>query len=231
MTQLTVQEFKDALPKGLQKGVNQEVMDLVNNVIGEPEFIENFRDNLVGYQSVLLQGKFKVSNYVEAVKYVSHKLMGTNNITSYSRAFPQKVAEFKRRGVSDKDIATYVYAYNKSKLVNLIMAQSLIPTHVLNADVYQEAINIQLDLARNANSEKVRSDAANSLLVQLRPPEVKKIELDIAHKEDSSITALRETTMQLVAETRLALQAGALNAQQAAHQGLIIEAEYSDATD
>lgn len=231
MTQLTVQEFKEALPKGLQKGVNQEVMDLVNNVIGEPEFIENFRDNLVGYQSVLLQGKFKVSNYVEAVKYVSHKLMGTNNIQSYTRAFPQKVAEFKRRGVTDKDIASYVYAYNKSKLVNLIMAQSLIPTHVLNADVYQEAINIQLDLARNANSEKVRSDAANSLLVQLRPPEVKKIELDIAHKEDSSISALRETTMQLVAETRLALQAGALNAQQAAHQGLVIEAEYSDATD
>jgi hypothetical protein len=229
MSHISVEDFRAALPKVLQKSVNQEVIDLVNDVVAEPEFIENFRDNLVGYHNILTQGKFRLSNYVEAVKYVSHKLMGTSNIDSYRRAFPQKIADFKSRNISEKDIATYVYAYNKSKLVNLIMAQSLIPTHVLNADVYQEAINIQLELARYANSEKVRSDAANSLLVQLRPPETKKIELDIAVKGDESVlTSLRETTMELVRQQKLALQSGAINAEAAAGQRLIIEGELLD---
>lgn len=224
MTQLSVQEFKDVLPPAIRKNVNQDVMDIVNSVIGDPEFIQDFRDNLIGYQSVLTQGKFKLTQYVEAVKYVSHKLMGANNIQSYTRAFPEKIAEFKRRGVTDKDIASYVCAYNKNKLVNMIFAQAMIPTHVLNADVFQEAINIQLDLARNANSEKVRSDAANSLMTQLRPPEVKKIELDIGVKgDDSVITSLRETTMELVRQQKLALQAGAINAKDAAHSGLVID--------
>jgi hypothetical protein len=226
MTQISIQEFKDALPKQLRNNVSQEVADIINGAIGEPEFIANFRENLIGYQSVLTQGKFKLGSYVDAVKYVSHKLMGANNITCYSRSFPDKIAEFKRRNIVDKDISSYVCAYNKSKLVNLILAQALIPTHVLNADIYQEAINIQLDLARNANSEKVRSDACNSLLVQLKPPEIKKIELDIGVKgDDSIITALRETTMELVKQQRMALQAGAITAHDAAHSGLVIEME------
>lgn len=231
MTQLTVEEFKSVLPAAVKKSVTQDVLDIVNSAIGEPEFIEAFKENLVGYQYVLTNGKFKLTSYVEAVKYVSHKLMGATNNDAYKRAFPEKIAEFKRRGISDKDISTYVCAYNKNKLVSLIFAQSMIPTHVLNADIFQEAINIQLQLARSAQSEKVRSDAANSLMVQLRPPEVKKIELDIGVKGDESvITALRETTMELVKQQKLALQSGAITAQDAAHSGLIIEMEKDNVT-
>lgn len=225
MANLTTEEFKQAMPPSIRRNVTQDVIDIVNSAIGEPEFIENFRDNLIGYQSVLTQGRFKLHNYVEAVKYVSHKLLGAKNIDAYSRAFPEKIAEFHRRNVSAKDIASYVSAYNKSKLVNLIFAQSMIPTHVLNADIYQEAINIQLELARTATSEKVRCEAANSLMVQLKPPEIKKIELDIGFKEDSHIGALRETTMELVRQQRLALEAGAITAKEAAHSGLVLEME------
>lgn len=225
MANLTTEEFRQALPPSIRRTVTQDVIDIVNSAIGEPEFIETFRENLIGYQSVLSQGRFKLHNYVEAVKYVSHKLLGKKNIQAYSHAFPEKIAEFKRRGVTDKDIATYASAFNKSKLVNLIMAQSMIPTHVLNADIYQEAINIQLELARTAQSEKVRCEAANSLMVQLKPPEIKKIELDIGFKEDSHIGALRETTMELVRQQKLALESGAISVTEAAHSGLILEME------
>ena len=229
MDLISVEQFKEMLPAGVRKNVNKEVLDIINSVIGEPEMIESFRENLITYQSVLTQGKFKLTNYVEAVKYVSHKLLGCKNIEAYTRAFPEKVSEFKRRGVSDKDISAYVSAFNKSKLVNLIFAQTMIPVHILNADVFQEAINIQLEMARYAKSEKVRSDAANSLMTQLRPPEVRKVELDVKMSEDSSITALRETTMELVRQQKLALQSGAITADSAARSGLVIEAEYEDA--
>ncbi len=224
---LTVEEFKSILPAQVRKNVSTDVMDIVNNVIGEPEYIETFRDNLVGFQSILSQGKYKLTNYVEAVKYVSHKLLGSKNNEAYKKAFPEKVAAMRARGLTEVDISRFVHQFNNSKLVSSIFAQSMIPTHILNADVFQEAINIQLELARSASSEKVRSDAANSLMVQLRPPETKKIELDIGMKEDSSINALRETTMELVRETRLALEARALTAQQVAHRVLIVDAEYT----
>jgi hypothetical protein len=225
---ITEEMFKEALPAHVRKNVNKDVLDIINTTIGDPEMIRNFRENLVGFQSVLTQGKFKLTNYVDAVMYVSHKLLGCNNITAYTRTFPDKVNDFKLRGVSDKDISAYASAFNKSKLVNLILAQSMVPTHVLNADVYQEAINVQADLMRNANSEKVRCEAANSLLVQLRPPEIKKVELDIGFKEDSAIAALRETTLQLVAQQRMALQAGAITAKDAAQSGLLIEGDLDD---
>jgi hypothetical protein len=225
---ITEEMFKEALPAHVRKNVNKDVLDIINTTIGDPEMIRNFRENLVGFQSVLTQGKFKLTNYVDAVKYVSHKLLGCNNITAYTRTFPDKVNDFKLRGVTDKDISAYASAFNKSKLVNLILAQSMVPTHVLNADVYQEAINVQADLMRNANSEKVRCEAANSLLVQLRPPEIKKVELDIGFKEDSAIAALRETTLQLVAQQRMALQAGAITAKDAAQSGLLIEGDLDD---
>ena len=122
-----------------------------------------------------------------------------------------------------KDIASYVTAYNKSKLVNLIFEQTLIPSHVLNQDLYQRALNVQADLMINAKSEKVRCDAANSLLTQLKAPEVKKVELDIGVKEDGLIAALRATTLELARQQRLMVESGAMNAQEVAHGKLIIE--------
>lgn len=228
MNMLTEEQFKEVLPPSVRKNVNKDVLDIINGAIGDPHAIENFRENLVTYQNVLTQGKFKLTSYVDAVKYCTHKLLGCTNIDAYRRAFPDKVADFKARGVSDKDIQSYVSAFNKSKLVNLIMAQAMIPVHILNADVYQEAINIQLDLARHAQSEKVRSDAANSLMVQLRPPEVKKIELDVGLKEDSIINTLRESTLELVRQQKLAIQAGASNAGDIAKSKLVIEGEIVD---
>ena len=223
MSSLTVTQFQQALPDKVKKSVNQELIDRVNATLSDPELYESYRDNLLSYTRVMADGRFKVSNYIDAVKYVSHKLMGCSNIEAYSKTFPDKMQRFSAQGVSGKDIASYVTAYNKSKLVNLIYEQTLIPSYVLNQDLYQRALNTQADLMINAKSEKVRSDAANSLLVQLKAPEVKKVELDIGIKEDSSIAALRQSTMELVRAQRLALESGAMNAKDVAQSRLVID--------
>ena len=94
------------------------------------------------------------------------------------------------------------------------------PSYVLNQDLYQKALNVQAELMITAKSEKVRSDAANSLLTHLKMPETQKVELDIGVKEDGSIAALRATTLELARQQRLMVEAGALNAQQVAHSKL-----------
>jgi len=221
MHALTVEQFQAALPDKVKKSVNKELIDQINKTLSEPELYEAYRENLLSYTKVMADGKFKVSNYIEAVKYVSHKLMGCTNIDAYSRTFPDKMARFAAQGVNSKDIASYVTAYNKSKLVNLIMEQTLVPMWVLNQDLYQRALNVQAELMVSANSEKVRSDAANSLLTHLKQPETQKVELNVGMKEDNSIAALRDATLALVAQQKQALLAGAMTAQDVAHTKVI----------
>ena len=217
---LTVEEFRSALPDKMKKSINQELIDRVNNVLSNPEEFEHYRNNLISYTSVMKDGKFKMDQYLDAVRYVSFKLMGATNIEAYMKTFPDKYQNFLNQGVAAKDIASYVTAYNKGKLVNLIFEQTLVPVHVLNMDMYQRALNEQFNLGLTAKSEKVRSDALNSVMTQLRPPETKKLEMEITAKEDGSINALRETTMELVRQQRLMMESGAMNVQEVAHQKL-----------
>ncbi len=223
MDVLTLDQFKDALPEKVKKSINQELVDQINTTLSDPEQYESYRENLLSYTKVMAEGKFKVPNYIDAVRYVSFKLMGCTNIEAYSKTFPDKILRFNAQGVEAKDIASYVTAYNKSKLVNLIFGQTLIPTHILNQDLYQRALNVQADLMTNAKSEKVRCDAANSLMVQLKAPEIQKVQLDIGIKEDDSIAKLRATTLELARQQRMMLEAGAMTAQDVAHSKFIIE--------
>lgn len=225
MSVLTIEQFKQALPDKVKKTINQELIDQINATLSEPEMYENYRDNLLSYTKVMADGRFKMSSYVEAVKYVSHKLMGCSNLDAYIKTFPDKYQGFLVQGVHQKDIASYVAAYNKNKLVNLIFEQTMIPSYVLNQDLYQRALNTQAELMVSAKSEKVRSDAANSLLTHLKMPETTKVELEIGVREDSSIASLRATTMELARQQRLMMESGAMTAQQVAHTKLVIDAE------
>jgi hypothetical protein len=218
---LTIEEFKSALPDKVKKSINQELIDQINQTLSDPDMYEQYRDNMISYAKVMQDGRFKVSQYIDAVKYVSHKLMGCSNIEAYSKTFPGKVQAWAANGVTSKDIASYVTAYNKGKLVNLIFEQTLIPTYVLNADIHQKAVNVLAELMVSASSEKVRSDSANALLTHLKVPEATKVELNIGVKEDGSIAALRQATLALASQQRMAMQAGMVDAQGVAHSKII----------
>lgn len=231
MDDQSIDQFRKALPASLKKSVNQELVDKINRTLNDPEMYETYRENLLSYTKVMNEGKFKLSNYIDAVKYVSHKLTGKTNFDSFSATFPDKIQRWTQQGVASKDMASYVTAYNKSKLVNLIMEQTIIPSWVLNQDLYQKALNVQAELMVTANSEKVRSDAANSILTHLKQPETQKMELNVGMKEDSSIATLRQTTMELARQQRLAVESGAMDAQEVAHSKLAIEGEYTEVAD
>jgi hypothetical protein len=202
---LTVDEFKEALPPQMKKAVNQELIDSINTSLNDPDILATYAENLISYTSVLQCGKFKIENYLNAVKYVGFKVMGLTSKAAYAKTFPKKYTTFLARNVKEKDIASYVTAYNKSKLVNLIFEQTLIPSYILNASVFQKAINHQAHLMLNAKSEKVQQDAANSLLTHLKPPEKVKMELDIAVKSEGSIIDTYQQAMRSMVEQQLKL--------------------------
>jgi len=225
MSDLTIDQFTRALPKGVKTKVNQEMVDNLNGLMVDQQLRENFRDNLLSFTGVMSDGKYKINDYINAVRYVSHKLLGSSNIEAYTKTFPDRFQRLVNEGADDKTISSYCAAYNKTQLVMKITEQTLVPTHVLNADNFQKAINTQVQLMTTANSEKVRSDAANSLLTHLKPPETKKVELEIGMKEDKAINDLRATTQALVEQQKKMLNDGSATPQQIAHSEIVIDAE------
>jgi len=219
--ELTIDELKSALPERLRKNLSPTVMARVNAVLGDPEVYETYRENLLGYAHVLREGRFKMTNYVDAVKYVSYKLLGKVSREAFTLVFPEKIKKWTMDGVEGKDQASYITAYNASKLVNLIFEQSLIPVHVLNRDNYQRAINVQIGLMLTAKSEMVRTTAANSVMTHLKPPEKTQIDINVTTESDSVIDNLLRSTGELVEAQKAMLASGAMNAQQIAQQRII----------
>jgi hypothetical protein len=224
MNSLTVDQFQRALPAQIKGTVNQQLVDDINKLFNDPVLMHNFRDNLLGFSGVMRDGKFKMQDYINAVKYVSYKLLGSSNIDAYVKTFPDRYQMYIANKTSDKDIASYVSSYNKNKLVNLIYEQALVPTHILNADLLQKAINTQAQIMCDPDvSPKVRSDAANSLMTHLKAPETKKIELDIGLKQDNTIDDLRRATQELREAQKTAMMLGNASAKDIAHSGILIE--------
>lgn len=226
---LTKELVERAVPANLKSSITQQLVDRINTAVSDPIAAKEIQDNFISYTSVLKDGKFKTEDYLHAVMYVSFKLFGLSNLDAYAKTFPQRYADLVARGVASKDIAAYVSAYNKGKLVNLIMEQSLVPTWVLNAHMFQEALNTQADLMRNAQSEKVRTEAANSLLTHLKRPEAVKAQIDVNLKDSSGMTELKEAMRQMAQQQQQMIQDGA-SAKQIADMR-IVDAEFTEVTD
>lgn len=225
---LNLDDFREALPDKLKKTANQQMVDNINKTFSSPEEMEYYRGNLLGYTKVLNDGKFKLTDYLNAVKYVGFKVRGMSNIDCYSQTFPDKIIAFRNAGVSQKDVSTYVHAYNRSKLVNLIYEQAIIPLHVMNQDLAQKAVLVLADLMQSAQSEKVRSDSAIGLLNHIKPPEVKKVELDLAVKEDGSIKAFKDALAELAQKQQAMIENGVTSALQVAEMQIIPKAQVID---
>jgi len=222
---VTIEQLQRVMPKQTKTKVTESLVATINEIMTDSQMRENFRDNLLSYTSVMADGKYKIQSYVDAVRYVSHKLLGSTNIEAYTKTFPHRFQRLVNEGADNKTISSYCAAYNKTKLVNKILEQTLVPMHVLNADLHQKALNRQAFLMMNAKSEKVQTDAANSLLTQLKAPETTKIELDVSVKDDKSILELRAATLALAEQQRRMIASGAQSAQEVAHSDLVLEHE------
>ena len=224
----TMDLLKRVLPPGRKGLVNEGLVDSLNTLLRDEQLRENFRTNMVGYCGVLKNPRFSIEEYINAVRFVSYRLLGDSLVVAYSKTFPDRFDRLKAKG----DFSNFVTAYSRTKLVTSILEQTLVPHHILNQDLYQKALNTQAELMLLARSEKVRCDAANSLLTHLKMPETAKIELDVTVKENDAIAELKQSTLELVAAQRKMLEAGAMNAQEIAKmkvvQGTVIEVGQGD---
>ena len=198
---------KKLVPKGQRTLITQDFLDRIVASVGDELVAESFKENFITYLNVLSQGKYKMDDYINAVKYVSFKLLGYSNIKAYAATFPERYQRLIDEG--QEQIDAYCSMYNKNKLVMQIFEQTLVPTHVLNAPLHQEALNT---LARMIKDDAVRGmtkvKACEAILAYTKPPEVIKNEFVIGVEQQSTISELREVVESLADLSRTAIANG-----------------------
>lgn len=226
--ELTLEDLKKTLPTRLHTALGQELLDKINIINSDvPHAAENIRENFITYIDVLSEGKYKIDDYINAIKYVSYKLMGKTNRDAYRFTFPDRFWAMKDKEIPEKDIDSIISAYNRNKLVNAIYEKTIIPSWILNQDAYQEAINTQVRLMRTANSERVRAMAADSILNHLKRPEnLGQAQLNI-NVNTSVLDDLQKNMLELVKTQRDLIKAG-VSTKEVAEQRIYVDVKPED---
>lgn len=224
MSKLTLNALTKVMPVRLKASVTQEMVDQLNAISKNPVEAETIRNNVIGYTGVLEEGRFKTLDYIRAVMFVSYKLLGNTNQQAYIKTFPNRYSTLIKRGATTKDISSYVAAYNRNKLVNLILEQTLVPTWVLNQDIYQKAINVQAELMQTSKSDFVRTQAANSLLTHLAKPKEAGPLINLDMRENSGMEELK-TMLATLAQRQVDSINKGVDTKTIAEQSLVIENE------
>lgn len=219
---ITLDQLKVAMPKRQARNATQGMCDKLNKLVTEPEERELFRENLLGLSHILQDPNTKLDSYIYAVKFVSYKMMGMTNEKAWIKTFPDRYQRLMDSGKSHGHLRATVSGYWRSKIVSQVYEQAMIPVYIVNADVFQEAVTTQAQLMTDPKvSDKVRSDAANSLMTHLKPPEAKKLELDVAVKEDDSLRDLRRAVTDLAIAQKKTIESGGSTALDIAESRLI----------
>lgn len=181
---LTVEELKEKLPSKRQV-INQETVDYLNEVMQNPDYDSStFMDALIDYQSVMVDCKVSIPEYVNAIKFVGYLETGETLIGSYKKARAQDAFVQKRwNDAPDSDGYNALLAaasrYRRSKLVKQLMVQSLLPVNVMFQGERIKAVSVLATEMENAAYSKDRIAAAKELLTATKGPEQANVELQI----------------------------------------------------
>lgn len=215
------------------KLVTQDLVDRMNQLANSEELSETFKDNLTSFTTVLTQGAFTPDQYVSAVEFVSYRLMGHKVRPAWEKTFPDRYAALLAKGTSSKAIHSHASAYNRTKLVNLVMEQSLIPSYILNNHYFQEALGVQVEIMRDKDvSPKVRSDAAGKVLEYTAMPDSLVTNKDeVSEKGMDIIAALSKSVEALAEKKRGAIIDGKVTTKEVAQMKLYVDANYEEVED
>lgn len=227
MENLTIEEIKSTLPIKLQSAVTQSLVDKLNALNSDvPEAADSIKENFLTFYDVLSEGKYKIQDYLNAVIYVSFKLMGKTNRDAYRITFPDRFKRMKSNNTPDKDIDSIISAYNRNRLVNKVYEKTIIPSWILNQDAYQEAINTQVYLMKNAQSERVKAMAADSILNHLkRPDNIAQAQLNINVNTNSVLDSVLKNMQDLAKTQQELIKNRQASPKEIAEQRIVIDVE------
>ena len=215
-----LEAVKKLLPKNQRNMITQEFLDTIENSMSNSLIADQFKENFITYLNVLSTGKYKIEDYINAVKFVSFKLLNYSNLDAYTATFPERYQRLKNEG--QEQIDSFASAYAKGKLVIQIYQQTLVPSYVLNAPLHQEALNKLAVMINDPNVKGlIRVKACEAILNNTKPPESIKHEFSFGVDQQDTISDLRAITEELASTYRLALESGKTDLQSIANAKII----------
>lgn len=187
---------------------------MINAVIDENyELAEVFKDNFIDYSSVLEKGRFKLTDYLNAVTFLTYRSLGKSMADSWLRTFPDRAerirTKYKDEGRKDEpDFSSYASMFNKNTLVVLLSQQTAVPLRILNQGLAQRALNKLAHVMEHTKSDKVRVDACKVILDTLKMPEDNVLNIDVNLKADNIIESMQNTIAQLTHNQQNAVAMG-----------------------
>jgi hypothetical protein len=191
MSKITLEALKSVTVKSQRSMITQDLVDKLNQWGTDPKLMESYGENVLSYINVLKEGKFKITDYMNAVRFVSYKMMGYTDIDAYIITFPDRYERLLADGVPREDMSPYVSAYKKNALVVKIFEQTVIPINVLNNHMAQDSLNELMKIGLHGRSEMARVAALSKVLDKTDAPDVKKMQLDMNVNTGDAIADLR----------------------------------------
>lgn len=231
-----VEEVKKIYPKSVSMPVIQKITDVLNaGFMGEQDFIAEFiREQMIDCMGVLGENKaFNVTQYVNAVRFVSYKHLGESTVGAFAKTFPDKIKKLEAQGVPKEHIYAYASRFARSKLVVNIEAIQKIPIHIMFKGTQYEAINTLVGIMRgepdNNNkipSHKVRMEASLGLIRELKDPaEVGNKGITVSIPEGSTLSNYLDTVNKLASTMVEQLQEGKMTLNEVITTGDYVEVE------
>lgn len=233
---MTLEELKNGMPKHSRKFATQEVVDILNHLEGEEgeAFAEAYKQNFISHTRVMIGGEYTMKDYINAVKFVSYRMLQHPDIDAYQLTFPQRynrlMEKWTAQGMTEEEIRSrkispYVSAYKQNDLVAKITEQALIAPHILNAPMFQQALNEQMMIGLTARSEQVRSMALESVMKYTKAPEVAKFQVDVAISGGDEISAMRAEMHRLAGLQQASIESGSATTLEIAESRILHEVE------
>ena len=168
--ELTIEDVRNMVPYEKRNTIQPKHVEMLNKMMSDPDEREMYRDRFLFNASVMKEGRYTFTQYMEAIKFVSLKHMGESTVSAYAKVFPDRYARLVAEG---KDPQRFAINYTRNSLVKEITDREFVPVHLANHDIFQKAVNGLADMMINGTKEKNRLDAMIAIVNHLKPPEKK----------------------------------------------------------
>jgi len=202
----------------VKMNVTDDDVERINRLASDKELADSFKENIVSFASVLGESKNSVSDYVSAVTFVSNRLLGKSHVDAWRGVFPERYDRLVSLGKTRKNIEAHARAYTRRKLVTAITKQTLTPSYVYNASLFQQALNVTADIMLDESVHpRDRVSAAKEVMAHTAIPEsFRDGDKALASQGTSLVEKLADTLNKLASTQQAMVQDKQMTAKQVA---------------
>ena len=211
---VTVEELQKALPSR-KNTITDEIVEIINKSQDDPEFQgESLLQTAITYENVMMNNKAGIKEYIDAIRFCAYLISLEDNYTeAYKKTFSYRDFVKNRLDATPdsskyRELTNAASRYRRSKLVVDLLTFSQVPLDILFSGYRYKAIGVLANEMETAAYSRDRIAAAKELLLAVKGPENKKIELDIGIKESSAIANLNEQLTALANNSLVQLESG-----------------------